>query len=899
MLALSFKFKHNLLFFANFVIASFPVIMKNGCTIDILYPEYEKKFGTSSRPALVRVVDYNNDEGYRTRNKFTGQWTCYIDGIRVQGGFSVDDVLNKPRTGIFILRPQNKYSQEKNEEGGYDLISNLSGSALDEGSSDDWFILFWDYIQLSNLGVQKADALIAIALNTNLIKVDPISQALKQLSAQNQERILQLIQNVSRSLSQAKISYVSKLLESFGKTAKIIFPTDLVEASKSMGFEHPERFNVFELVDAVTRRWESPDYENPSTLTPFLSFISCISGDGDVPHKYFEMFFPYLDEEYRPKAIRRYFYEIKKGKVKYSPSTQNIFLSQNFYYYSEYRYIFEKWPAERNVSTEFLFDCLTTYESTEQENFQVYNGILNWIVKESVSRQSLIDFNFRDWLLKCEGGVLLNPRFMGFADFQITYEFDEMSFEDEPLESSIRTLIQKSSSQRYHIEKETRVDPKTGKVIIDKNTGKPKIFEKVIYEDIWDVNEEKKGESKVSWKPVVDLFVNWDIKDDFDILPDRISFSKKMIDKSIVREKVLQYSKTKFATITPTQSYRSFNLILNMFGSPITMSAIMYEDTTLGAYENIMKAEEVIDNVKSKLEEIFGESLKCEYDPAKLSEACRISLYNNQGNTTKNCFETRSLLVYPYKYSKYCSPNVSEEEIYLTGKKCASCDREFCFHTCIQREPHWQDFRLIHLLEIVGYKVLDETDAGYIPIKTYRTFVVQINKAVSFFKRLRCRECNHILFPMNNDSNSPNLHGNFKCMNPFCSERNKKIYLTYCFQCKKTIIDSRDTKKCPNGKCICPTCKSCCSNKMFDDEVQRQRLLGHSIPARTAAMQGKGHKDNNMFFCPTCGKQMLLRNNCEPNQWQNYFCPDCNQSDEENPKINNSAFRSEEHNYYQ
>ena len=861
--------------------------MKNGYTIDILYPEYEKRFGTSSRPAYVRVVDNDNDEGYRPRYNYSGQWTCYLDGVRVQGDFSVDDISNKPKTGIFILRPQNRFSPIKNKDGGYDLISNLSGSALDEGSSEDWFILFWDYFQLSNLGVQKADALIAIALNTNLIKVEPISQAVKQLSSQNQETILQLIQNVSWSLSQAKITYVSKLLESFGKTTKIIFPTDLVEASKSMGFEHPERFNVFELVDAVTRRWESPNYENPSTLTPFLSFISCISGDGDVPHKYFELFFPYLDEEYRPKAIRRYFYEIKKGKVKYSPSTQRIFLSQNFYYYSEYRYIFEKWPAERNVATEFLFDCLTTYENTKQENFQVYNGILNWIVKESVSRQSLIDLNFRDWLLKCDGGVLLNPKFMGFANFLITYEFDEMSFEDEPLESSIRTLIQKSSTQRYHIEKETRVDPKTGKEIIDEH-GKPIIFENVIYEDIWDVKEERIGTNKKSWKPVVDLFVNWDIEDDFEQKQGVSSFSKKMIDKSIVREKVLEYSKNQFESETPTLSYRKTNIIVSLFGSPITMAAMMYDDTTLGTYGDIMKAEEVIENVKHKLEEIFGESLKCEYDPAKLSEACRISLYNNQGNTTKKCFETRSLLVYPYKYPKYCSPKLSEEEIYLTGKKCAGCDREICFQTCIQKEPHWQDFKLVHLLEIVGYQVLDETDAGYLPIQTYRTFVGQVNKAVSFFKRLKCRECNHILFPVVKNPNGPNLYRNFKCMNPFCSEYNKEIYLNYCFQCKSGIIDSRDTKKCPNGYYICPKCKSCCSNEVFDRNVQRYRLLGYSIPARLAAQQGTGHRENNMFFCPTCGNQMVLRSGYAPDQAENYFCPECERpQEEENPDMDN------------
>ena len=856
--------------------------MKNDYTIDILYNGYDEKFTNVFRPALVRVVDYIDEDGHRTNN---GQWTLFVDAIQQQGEYSVEDISERPKTGIFILHPQKKYSQER----GY-LISNLTACAFDAEQSEDWYTLFWDFLQLSNLGVQKPEALVIIALNTNLIRLDPITQAIKRFSAEQQGKILQVIQSTSWSLSHSKISYISKLLSSFGITVDIVFPSDLIEAAKSLGIEHYERFNVFELADRIVTAYESSNTGKPSKLCPFLSFIDCINGSGDVPYDYYGLFFPYLDETRRPLAIKRYFCEIKKGNVQYSSETQNIFLSQNFSYYSNFRYLFEKWPLEKNVSTEFLFDCLSTYEKTKQTNFQAYNGILDWVIKESEKQQSLIELNFRDWLLRCDGGILLNEHFMGFADFQITYEFDEMNFEDEPLEYSIQTLIRRSSAQRYHSEKETRVDSETGKEIIDEKTGEPKLFEKTVYEDIWDVHEK--------WKPVVDLFVNWDIEDDFEQKPNKLSYSKKMIDKSIVREKVLEYSRTKFETETPTISYRKPNLIINMFGSPITMTAVMYNDTTLGVYANIMRAEEVIDNVRRRLEEIFGGSLQCEYDPAKLEKACSISLFNNNGNTTKECFKTQYKNVYPHKYLRYCSPNLSEEEMYLTGKRFASCERDICFQTCIQKEPHWQNYKLIHLLEILGYQILDKTDAGYIPIQTYRSFVGQINKAISFFKRLKCRECNHILFPVRTNPKGTNLYRNFKCMNPFCSENNKEIYLNYCFQCKSGIIDSRDTKKCPNGYYICPKCKSCCSNVVFNNNVQRYILSGRPVPARLAAQQGTGHKENNMFFCPTCGKQMLLRSNCAPDQVENYFCPDCERPHEENgPDMGDYAPPIEDYNY--
>ena len=83
----------------------------------------------------------------------------------------------------------------------------------------------------------------------------------------------------------------------------------------------------------------------------------------------------------------------------------------------------------------------------------------------------------------------------------------------------------------------------------------------------------------------------------------------------------------------------------------------------------------------------------------------------------------------------------------------------------------------------------------------------------------------------------------------------KFVYLSYCHECKKGLIDSRETKQCPNGLYICPSCNSCCSNAFFNEMASRYRRQGLNPPAFISRNIGKGHKDLNMFFCPKCGAQ--------------------------------------------
>ena len=202
-------------------------------------------------------------------------------------------------------------------------------------------------------------------------------------------------------------------------------------------------------------------------------------------------------------------------------------------------------------------------------------------------------------------------------------------------------------------------------------------------------------------------------------------------------------------------------------------------------------------------------------------------------------------------------------------KETHNIPEEMCFKTCLAKDPDWKHFGLLHILDIMGYEVFEETEAGYFANNSYRRFINQINKAIRFYKAVVCRECGQILFPAHE-------HGQarFKCVCPTCTEFNKVVYINNCYNCKKGLIDSRDTTKCPNGTYICPECSSCCSNSYYESLALRYTKQGKAIPKSISMNIGKGHADINVFYCSKCGSQKVysgINNSGE----KEYTCPKC------------------------
>ncbi|MBO7263231.1 MAG: hypothetical protein J6U93_01775 [Alistipes sp.] len=126
-------------------------------------------------------------------------------------------------------------------------------------------------------------------------------------------------------------------------------------------------------------------------------------------------------------------------------------------------------------------------------------------------------------------------------------------------------------------------------------------------------------------------------------------------------------------------------------------------------------------------------------------------------------------------------------------------------------------------------------------------------------KHLYCRSCNHILEAMQTTSNySAHTVSLFTCQNSNCSQCNKRVYLSHCWNDKcRSVIDSRDTSQCPLRKYICPSCGVCCGEKMF--ELKRQAGVSYK------SLQY--HYEQNKFFCYKCGMEMTKQGN-------RYYCKD-------------------------
>lgn len=194
-------------------------------------------------------------------------------------------------------------------------------------------------------------------------------------------------------------------------------------------------------------------------------------------------------------------------------------------------------------------------------------------------------------------------------------------------------------------------------------------------------------------------------------------------------------------------------------------------------------------------------------------------------------------------------PLLSEEKVeywWCANQKCFKPSRE------LHNSTDWEKYSLLDFLTIlkVDFK---ETD-----LEIYLNI---INKANRFLKHLKCRACNHILYPKGKTQYAFYGVSNFSCKTETCSEKGKEIYLSHCLNgyCEMEI-DSRDCVKCkPPGldaeSCgwyVCNFCHSCCSGQ----QLERRKYVYDNILHKEYKCHIKGHRDLGIVSCNKCGDSM-------------------------------------------
>ena len=823
------------------------------------YKGYTARFGNLIRPALVRKVKLDPNS-YPIPVKHT----VYIDGKSEDFILQIKSKRINPYS-IVLLKPLPTSNAEQNDD-------KLQIIRFNPDSQKDWGYLISETHELHRQRDPLDYALLAIALDAYDWKTDILKAVLDVTDIEIRNVILDRITFIAWALSPDDISRIKELNNHFSKDCQVCFPPFIERAANN--YEIPfANFNVYKTTTLIFAKSE---ITNTKDNTGFNAIINWLKDDNaQISHYDLEASFPYLDGMRRNLAVKRFFYDVKKGNFKFNDETLKIFDTQNYHYHSTLRYIFTTWPNGKDVSTDFLFDCLQTYKNTKESSFQIHDGILDCAMKKSIQLMRPLDLRFHEWMAYCEGGIVLNKEFKGFADFEIKYEFNDFAFDQESLTMNFEAI-----RNRYSMKSSDSDEEKWEILPLDAEREHltTRLNEATDVNDIKYLNEalDIHKKTKSFNKSFIDIFIDWSKR------PDGYGesiFNMNMLqtDADIVRRNVEKYLHSTYQTDTPYISERKTDIIVKMFmyGSKmravINNSAVLYinPDLNIGISDWDTKVQ-----VRNRLCELFGNKLECDYDPAILKKAQRDSLYRYDGKN-ETCL-TRSKKRYNGKLKTYCSPSLSESTLLITGRRYAICNGEMCFKTCLTKDPHWKNIGLLHILDIIGYEVFEDTEAGYFANSSYRRFINQINKAIRFYKSVVCRECGHILFPAHEYGQA-----RFKCVCPTCTEYSKEVYINNCFNCKKGLIDSRDTSKCPNGTYICPECSSCCSNAYYESLALRYTKQGKAIPKSISMNIGKGHADINVLYCSKCGSQKVYSGINKSGE-KEYTCPKCGKSAQTN-----------------
>lgn len=203
------------------------------------------------------------------------------------------------------------------------------------------------------------------------------------------------------------------------------------------------------------------------------------------------------------------------------------------------------------------------------------------------------------------------------------------------------------------------------------------------------------------------------------------------------------------------------------------------------------------------------------------------------------------------------------------------CSNQECFKNIQNTHSveEWEKYTMLDFLNLLGLSVTEKGTYGTFENGKYNQFISQINRFNQLLDKIYCKECNHILYPVESSNYAAYSVTRFCCENEKCNEHKKTIYLNHCLNGKcNSIIDSRDSKKCPNGLYICQVCGSCCSHSMFIRRLNNLEKTGGLIhPDLSLKIENKaGHLELAEYYCHSCGKMMTEINT------DVFKCFDCN-----------------------
>lgn len=741
-------------------------------------------------------------------------------------------------------------------------------------------------------------------LNDQYFESDTIKRVIAQY---DQISILWLcngLKDFGRCLSVVKQKELQSIVSSFNVSFDVYEPALISDAYSSIDkiLEYYEScHNIFEAVDLVLDP-EMPLVKKDTNGNLLLELRKWLENQEAFPnYSFIPNLLALVSEPVRLKILKRWFHDIRLGNTSFDKDLLSQFKDNRFENFIRFRSSIET-PREPMILTvPLLADNILTLIETGGRTFQDYNGVLDLAITHCDTSHPDIDFRMDRFIPRCDGGTQYNENFAGFVDFAEIRKMDESKFSCEYILPVVRRILDRFAERKpYWACIWSQANPLNEEQYNNcrKFMGIPQSEYRLEccvtrhYEDRWLVKKKYDFDLSVLFKDDIELTEE----------PTEVDISMISVDKfkefiRLIPSKFQEFDDGTFLVPyvrTPSLLY----VLVDAFSTTIRMRIIPNRNVVAGlrfdifgikknilAQRGIESTSQISEEIQKEYEELESRevhsrivnALKTKYDLGDYNEEknffelpyeqvpldeitkkfyFKCSVCENADLSKRSFLEVQSR-----RFRPYCSPELSEAKNEVLDFPFFWCLGKECFHNSlseqtIEERKDWQSYTLYHLIEIIGYKKLHKTEAGYEPDESVRQFIAITNKVMKTFRRLKCRSCGHLLFT---DGRSGfNRNNYYSCRNHDCKEFQQLIYLSYCFKCKKGLIDSRDSKRCPNGWYICPDCLSCCDDAQYERQVQRYLVSNKPIPQRLLEMRGKGHNDKNVYFCPQCGSRIVL-----------------------------------------
>lgn len=760
-------------------------------------------------------------------------------------------------------------------------------------------------------------------LSNCFLNINVINEVIMQFDATGyRPYVYNELRNLAICLSIPKQKLIQKFLSSKNIQSNIFFPAPLIDALRIVMPDYDAKSDwdssIFDLISKIViQKEDNPDSSSFNVLsdeTPSNFFIKIrrwiidenyVFEEFDQLSRLIRLFSPQV----QMTLLKRYFLAIHKGQTCFNLDLVKSFWKNKFDNWGVYYHCLYEASNSVPIGLQLLTDNIITFLESGGQALQTINGTLDMAYAECDANNPNVNFELEKIVPRCDGGAVPNKEFLGFVCTTVVYELNKQLFDSsrEAFNLGVKLLKLIGTQEREYICK-TKQRYQECDYYKQHNTCSGCAHFRTILHERWTVNSAEEDTFKaisVFLKTPISKEKNRTLTRD-DILTDPIE----------VRNRVVVLLNDK---LRKTQAHGNFNegyikqsvgnlylrYIIDDVLKPSWMKIEARDNTHIGMgilasklgvhTDEYDRDGEASQNARSKemhyikphIIKAIKELIGCEpesdgvsylqYDMALLRQLnSTFYSFRNVANSNSLSERNTNFLTKTRAYG-YCAPEYKGDVNSVINLPYFCCRGNECFRNALSHQtvatcPSWREFNILHILEILGHPQIKQTDAGFEPTELIRSFIGLVNKAALLFRRVVCRDCGHILFPKHRTAF--NRYNRFKCCNPICTEHNKEVYLSQCHQCKSGLIDSRDSKRCPNGWLICPTCLGCCTDEQIDRQAQKYEMRRCPVPQYIQKNRGLGHNNKEEFFCPKCGDKIEFLYDPERNE-RHIICSRC------------------------